>query len=55
MERDPSLRAISAVKQNRVFVLQAKDVLPLSSLVTGFIRKIAGATCPAETSTGPSH
>jgi iron complex transport system substrate-binding protein len=47
MERDPYLRVISAVKQNRVFVLQAKDVLPLSSLVTGFIQKIATATCPA--------
>lgn len=45
MEKDPHLRVISAVKQNRVFVLQAKDVLPLSSLVTGFVHKIADATC----------
>ncbi len=51
MEKDQHLRGISAVRQNRVFVLEAEEVLPLSSLVTGFIRKIADATCATETST----
>jgi ABC-type Fe3+-hydroxamate transport system substrate-binding protein len=55
MERDQHLRVISAVKQNRVFVLQVKEVLPLSPLVTGFIHKIAGATCLAEANTARSR
>jgi iron complex transport system substrate-binding protein len=46
MEEDPGLRMTSAVKNNRVTVLQSKEVLPLSSLITGYIQKIADATCP---------
>lgn len=44
---DPGLRSISASRNHRVFVLESREVLPLSPLTTTFIRKIAEATCPA--------
>lgn len=47
MEDDPGLRLTSAAQKHRVFVLEAREVLPLSPLTTTFIHKIADATCPA--------
>jgi iron complex transport system substrate-binding protein len=42
---DPSLGKTSAAKKRQIHVSDAKDVLPLSSLVTTFARTIANATC----------
>lgn len=45
---DPYLSKTSASRNGRVIVLQAKEVLPLSPLITGFMNEIAKATCPKE-------
>lgn len=42
---DPGLGKTSAAKKKQIHVSEAKDVLPLSSLVTTFARTIANATC----------
>ncbi|MEI9812298.1 MAG: ABC transporter substrate-binding protein [Acidobacteriota bacterium] len=42
---DPGLGSTTAAKNHRINVSVAKDVLPLSSLVTTFAHTIANATC----------
>jgi ABC-type Fe3+-hydroxamate transport system substrate-binding protein len=46
METDPGLRETSAAKGGHISVSLAREVLPLSSMVTRFIHTMADATCP---------
>ena len=45
---DPGLGKTQAARKGQINVSEAKDVLPLSSLITTFARTIANATCAAK-------
>jgi ABC-type Fe3+-hydroxamate transport system substrate-binding protein len=45
---DPNLSQTPASQNHRVIVLKSMEVLPLSSLISGFMSEIAKATCPKE-------